>query len=55
MPTKTGRAPLSLTTINSNVINAEYAVRGEIVQLAQRFAKDLDKGNSKLPFQKIVW
>ena len=33
---KTGKAPLSLETINSNVINAEYAVRGEIVQVRGR-------------------
>ena len=75
-PKKTGRAPLSMETINTNVIEAEYAVRGEIVQvsgwrqsniqwlrinkffrmqLAQKYAKELEKGSGQLPFSKIVW
>jgi hypothetical protein len=33
MPTKTSKSALSLESINSNVIEAEYAVRGEIVQV----------------------
>jgi hypothetical protein len=30
---KTEKSPLSIETVNTNVINAEYAVRGEIVQV----------------------
>ncbi|GAX86501.1 hypothetical protein CEUSTIGMA_g13909.t1 [Chlamydomonas eustigma] len=54
MPTKTTKSVLSLESINSNVIEAEYAVRGEIVQIAQKLAKELEKG-ATLPFQKLVW
>lgn len=31
MPKPTTKAPISIDSINSNVINSEYAVRGEIV------------------------
>lgn len=53
--TKIGRAPLSIDTINTNVINSEYAVRGEIVQIAQRISKELEEGRGNYPFDKIVW
>lgn len=49
------RAPLSVSTLNVNVINSEYAVRGEIVGIAQRIAKDLEEGKGSYPFDKVVW
>ncbi|GIL81466.1 hypothetical protein Vretimale_1026 [Volvox reticuliferus] len=49
------RAPLSIDTINKRVINSEYAVRGEIVQLAQKIARDLEEGKASYPFDKVVW
>jgi alanine transaminase len=48
------RAPLCRETVNQNVLNSEYAVRGEIVQMAQKLAKDLEAGGSH-PFKKVVW
>ncbi|GFR47025.1 hypothetical protein Agub_g8710 [Astrephomene gubernaculifera] len=49
------RAPLSIDTINRRVIESEYAVRGEIVQLAQKIARDLEEGKGNYPFDKVVW
>lgn len=49
------KAQLSIDTINVNVINSEYAVRGEIVQLAQKLAHELEQGKDKFPFDKVVW
>lgn len=49
------KASLSIDTINKRVINSEYAVRGEIVQLAQRIARDLEEGKGSYPFDKLVW
>ncbi|MEW5319533.1 MAG: hypothetical protein WDW38_010678 [Sanguina aurantia] len=61
---------ISVSNINRRVINSEYAVRGEIVQLAQRVAKDLAEraerrlGNNGVssstevvdyPFERVVW
>ena len=45
---------ISLSNINSNVIKADYAVRGEIVAKAAQIEKDLANG-VELPFQKLVY
>ena len=49
------QALLGIETINVNVINAEYAVRGEIVQLATKLAKELEQRKDDFPFEKVVW
>mmetsp|Transcript_16381 Transcript_16381/g.40841 ORF Transcript_16381/g.40841 Transcript_16381/m.40841 type:complete len:490 (-) Transcript_16381:295-1764(-) len=49
------RAPLSVETLNEHVLEAEYAVRGEIVGMAQNIAKELEKGKGNYPFDKVVW
>ncbi|KAG2447826.1 hypothetical protein HYH02_007282 [Chlamydomonas schloesseri] len=49
------RAPLGIDTINKRVIKSEYAVRGEIVQLAQKIAKEVESGQHNHPFDKVVW
>lgn len=41
-------------TINPNVANVEYAVRGEIPTTAEQFEARLEQGE-KLPFDSIVW
>ncbi len=48
-------APLSAETINEHVLEAEYAVRGEIVGMAQRIAAELEAGQGDHPFSKVVW
>lgn len=54
-PKPTRKAPLSIDNINTRVINSEYAVRGEIVQIAQKIARDLEEGQGSYPFEKVVW
>nr|QKY15195.1 alanine aminotransferase (GPT) [Polytomella parva] len=48
---------LNIKSINECVVATEYAVRGEIVSIAQEMAKVIDaKGkDSGYPFEKIVW
>lgn len=48
------KAALSIETINTRVIDTEYAVRGEIVTLAQKIARELEEGKQH-PFDKVVW
>mmetsp|Transcript_18252 Transcript_18252/g.39287 ORF Transcript_18252/g.39287 Transcript_18252/m.39287 type:complete len:505 (+) Transcript_18252:254-1768(+) len=55
MASSKGKAPLSIDTINTNVINSEYAVRGEIVQIARRIADDIEAGKGGYSFDKVVW
>ena len=45
---------LSLDTINPNVRNVEYAVRGGIPAMAAKYEKELEEGQ-KLPFDSIVF
>lgn len=45
---------LTLDNINQNVVKAEYAVRGKIVQEAQSLEQKL-KEKQSLPFEKIVY
>lgn len=46
--------PLALDTLNANMVKAEYAVRGEIVQRAGQIARELEAGATKYPFDKIL-
>ncbi|WFD43564.1 alanine transaminase [Malassezia psittaci] len=45
---------LTKTSINPNVLNVEYAVRGGIPAVAAKYQDELDKGK-KLAFDSIVW
>lgn len=48
--------PLSAATITQRVVQAEYAVRGEIVRRASVIEEELQSGKgSKYPFSKVVW
>lgn len=44
---------LTKDTMNPNIIKAEYAVRGLLVQTAEKYQKQLDEG-VKLPFNKLI-
>lgn len=49
-----GLASVSLDTINPTVLNAQYAVRGELVMRAAEMKAQLLKEPSSLPFDKLV-
>lgn len=44
---------LTEKTVNPRVVDAQYAVRGELVIRAEEIRKKLDKGE-KLPFDKLI-
>lgn len=46
--------PITEETLNPRVVNAEYAVRGEIVARAGELQKELASGK-KLPFDSLVF
>eukprot|EP01025_Chloroclados_australasicus_P023559 TRINITY_DN2384_c0_g1_i1.p1 TRINITY_DN2384_c0_g1~~TRINITY_DN2384_c0_g1_i1.p1 ORF type:complete len:488 (-),score=54.42 TRINITY_DN2384_c0_g1_i1:263-1726(-) len=45
---------LSVETLNQNVVDAEYAVRGAIVQKAYQIQEELKAGTDKYPFVKTI-
>eukprot|EP00938_MAST-03A_sp_MAST-3A-sp1_P006033 g6033.t1 len=47
------KTKLSYSSISSNLKNAQYAVRGRVLDLAFEIKKELDSGKSKLPFKKL--
>ncbi|CAN1287262.1 Alanine aminotransferase 2, mitochondrial [Linum perenne] len=47
--------PVSLDTLNPKVLKCEYAVRGEIVNIAQRMAEELKANPGSLPFNEIIY
>ncbi|KAL0429959.1 UNVERIFIED_CONTAM: Alanine aminotransferase 2, mitochondrial [Sesamum radiatum] len=47
--------PLTLDTINPKVLECEYAVRGEIVILAQRLQEELRNNPNAHPFDEILY
>ena len=47
--------PLELSTINQDVREAQYAVRGEIVLRAQQLAEQLRKAPNSLPFGRVLY
>ncbi|KAF2323679.1 hypothetical protein GH714_036590 [Hevea brasiliensis] len=47
--------PVSLDTINPKVLECEYAVRGEIVTLAQRLQDELKAKPGSQPFDEILY
>lgn len=50
-----GGEPLSLQSVNPDVREAQYAVRGEIVLRAQALQEQLKKKPGSLPFDRIVY
>jgi hypothetical protein len=46
---------LGAETLNTRVLTAEYAVRGEIVRRAQTISKELQSGCTTYPFDKVVY
>jgi len=46
---------LSVATLNEHVVQAEYAVRGEIVGMAQHIAMELEQDAGSHPFDKVVF
>ncbi|CAN0877790.1 Alanine aminotransferase 2, mitochondrial [Linum grandiflorum] len=47
--------PVSLNTINPKVLQCEYAVRGEIVNIAQSLQEELKTNPGSLPFDEIIY
>jgi alanine transaminase len=45
---------LSVDTLNPRVLQAEYAVRGEIVARAQAIQRELEQGVGSYPFERVV-
>uniref|UniRef100_A0A2N9G9I1 alanine transaminase n=1 Tax=Fagus sylvatica TaxID=28930 RepID=A0A2N9G9I1_FAGSY len=48
-------SPVTLDTINPKVLKCEYAVRGEIVTLAQRLQQELQVKPGSHPFDEILY
>ncbi|KAL6010561.1 hypothetical protein ACLOJK_000995 [Asimina triloba] len=47
--------PVTLDTVNPKVLKCEYAVRGEIVTLAQRLQQELQERPGSRPFEEILY
>ncbi|XP_057979904.1 alanine aminotransferase 2-like [Malania oleifera] len=47
--------PVTVQTINPKVLKCEYAVRGEIVTIAQRLQHELQAHPGSLPFEEILY
>lgn len=47
--------PVTLDTINPKVLKCEYAVRGEIVSIAQRLQQELKENPGSHPFDEILY
>ncbi|PKI50425.1 hypothetical protein CRG98_029175, partial [Punica granatum] len=47
--------PLTLHTINPKVLKCEYAVRGEVVTIAQRLQQELKDNPGSHPFDEILY
>ena len=45
---------LTINTINPAVLEAKYAVRGELALRANALSEELKKGGSELPFKDVV-
>ncbi|CAE7566774.1 gpt [Symbiodinium pilosum] len=45
---------LTLATVPQRIVDAEYAVRGEIVTRSMKLEKLLEEGNTSLPFDELV-
>ncbi|KAJ9537641.1 hypothetical protein OSB04_030374 [Centaurea solstitialis] len=47
--------PLTADSLNPKVLKCEYAVRGEIVSLAQKLQQDLQANPGSHPFEEILY
>ncbi|KAF3571198.1 hypothetical protein F2Q69_00060956 [Brassica cretica] len=47
--------PVTLDSLNPKVLKCEYAVRGEIVNIAQRLQEDLKINKDAYPFDEIIY
>ncbi|XP_010537653.1 PREDICTED: alanine aminotransferase 2, mitochondrial [Tarenaya hassleriana] len=47
--------PVTVQSINPKVLKCEYAVRGEIVSIAQRLQEDLKVNKDAYPFDEIIY
>ncbi|KAH0877735.1 hypothetical protein HID58_065129 [Brassica napus] len=47
--------PVTIDSINPNVLKCEYAVRGEIVNIAQKLQDDLKINKDAYPFDEIIY
>ncbi|KAK4741440.1 hypothetical protein SAY87_025028 [Trapa incisa] len=48
-------SPLTIDTINPKVLKCEYAVRGEVVTIAQRLQQELKDNPGSHPFEEILY
>lgn len=48
------RGPLSLDKLNTNVVNAKYAVRGRLAIRAEQIKAQIEKNPGSFPFKKII-
>ncbi|CAA0330951.1 unnamed protein product [Arabidopsis thaliana] len=51
----TSSLPITLDSINPKVLKCEYAVRGEIVNIAQKLQEDLKTNKDAYPFDEIIY
>ncbi|KFK41654.1 hypothetical protein AALP_AA2G155600 [Arabis alpina] len=51
----TSSLPVTLDSINPKVLKCEYAVRGEIVNIAQKLQEDLKTNKDAYPFDEIIY
>lgn len=45
---------LTVDNINPNVVEAKYAVRGELATKSEKYRSELQKGDSNLPFDTVI-
>ena len=54
MSATTMQRSLNIDNINPNVKAAKYAVRGELATRAESYRNKLNKGDTSLPFEKVI-
>ncbi|KAF7813968.1 Alanine aminotransferase 2 [Senna tora] len=54
-PTSSSPFPVTCQNINPKVLECEYAVRGEIVTIAQRLQQELQTNQGSHPFDEIIY
>ncbi|KAI3766337.1 hypothetical protein L2E82_16391 [Cichorium intybus] len=55
MASKGATAPVTIESLNPKVLKCEYAVRGEIVSIAQKLQQDLQSKPGSQPFDEILF
>jgi len=46
--------PLTIQSLNPDLLKVEYAVRGELAIKAEKYRNQLKEGDNTLPFQKVI-